>query len=374
MQKFEQFHFTDFPTEKINDCLKYIVLSRYKSTNSVDERLLSLVSPTEQANVNFLIEQDGNYQELKGILSKAIKLQSVMHPSRARANLINHLKDLQDGPLLNELLSHQIKDAVECYDKLSLDYNEIKLGFSTGILNHEYLWIEAKPCSNMLSEFLQYLNLPLSFNKEKQLECLSMHKIAAYFSALDFDEDIINSHIRLNSEFPLAVLNDCILLNFKYPLPQIYINHLLAIVSREHTIQIPLDKLLLSYSHVEDKIADLQDLLSNSKVKLNTFDFVNDVLNELLWNHIKTQILDGIHFSPIPSDLIEALCRLIDKCIEVAPQNMDVEELSDTRSILNISLLDIPTRNWKISSKRLKSLVKNIFQPSQHRQRVLEQL
>ena len=144
MQKFEQFHFTDFPTERINDCLKYIVLSRYKSTNTVDERLLRLISPAEQANVNSLIEQDQSYQELQGLLSKAIKLQSVIHPSRARVNLLKHLAELQDGPLLHELLSHQIKDAVECYDRLSLEYNEMKLGFSTGILNREYLWIEAK--------------------------------------------------------------------------------------------------------------------------------------------------------------------------------------------------------------------------------------
>eukprot|EP00835_Amoeboradix_gromovi_P000022 NODE_1_length_95616_cov_0.657642.p22 type:complete len:375 gc:universal NODE_1_length_95616_cov_0.657642:68830-67706(-) len=368
-----QFEFTEYPLEKIDSSLKYVVLSQFKKTQTVNEKLIKLISPTEQGKIYNLIEDYKQFVELQNILSKTIELDNAIHPSRARANLINHFNNLRNHELLKELIDHGVKEAVECYDKLSLDYHDLVLGFSSNVLNKDYLSINKQLLSIHLSDVLNVLNLRKT--KDKLLDCLGVYPLLAYFDVFGFDESVLDTFVASSCEYPIHMLNDIAILNLRYHVPRKYFIFVVNLIYEEHKILLPVAESLQSFDSSRNRIKSFIELLDQFKsLHFNTFDYINDELFAMLWNHVKTQVLNGIHFSPISANLIDDLCLLIDKCIDIAPQNSELEELSDTKAILNIALLDIPRRRWTIESSRLQSLVRNIFQPSQNRQRVLRSI
>eukprot|EP00834_Sanchytrium_tribonematis_P000025 NODE_2_length_91304_cov_0.692462.p25 type:complete len:373 gc:universal NODE_2_length_91304_cov_0.692462:56713-57831(+) len=372
MQELEQFKFSEYPSEELTIGLKYIILLKFKESGVIDQNMLNLIPPSEQANIYQLTKQHVEYTELQNILNKIIELKNTEHPSRARANLIESLKVKKDSLLLHDLIKFNVLHAEECYDSLHLDYFDIIQGYETKILEKDFIFAKYEPNLIELNDILALFRYKSV--KPKAIICGNVMKLLAYFELNSFDLNLLEEYVQFSSNMPISGLNDLLVLNLKYDIPQKCIDYILNQIFQTLKPPYSISKILLSYDDTQKEFSDLKHFIENISTQYKTFDFVNETIYESLWFDIESEILDGIHFNPIPADSIESLCELLDTLSSTAPHGVDLKIIYDTQSLLNISLLDIPNRSWSLSSDRVKSLVKNIFQPSVHRQKVLQQL
>ena len=370
MQSLEAFKFSEFPNERIMSGLKYIILEQYKTKNKIQESLLRLLPQNKQALIYEMIEAHVQYQELQSILESAINLTNVVHPSRARSNLLKSLEGLQDKDLFDQLVHYKVENAIECFDRLDLSQDLLEIGLKEKILNSDYIISHLSPYRVDIKD----LGLKSDLDS-KELKLLSFNKVYLYFSVVKEDWSLVETIIIENSNSNmLELINDLVLLQIYFAVPPKYFNFCLNKLFNDIKPICNLKDYLKTYQVNKTFINSLIKQLKHLNCDYLTFDFINENLSHLSWESIKNDILDAIHYSPIPSDFIDDLCAILNELITVAPSNVDLNTIYDTQKILNINLMDIPFNKWHLSKERVVSLIKNIFQPSANRQHVINSL